>query len=212
MDALLLDLDGTLLDDRNAVRSAFAAFLTANRCELRCSEALALWRELAALHWSRFECGEITFEDQRRFRVRDFFGMQMSDEAADAAFEPYRAAYEKAWQPFSECARFFELTAHLPKIVVTNGHKAQQLRKINRCGFAEHLTSVVTPEDCGAWKPDHRMFLAAVERLGLPQDRCMMIGDDAERDIRPARELGLLTYHVNRSDPTGSLLHALSEI
>lgn len=209
MDALLLDLDGTLLDDRTAVRAAFAAFLCANRSGQRGSDALARWREIAAVHWARFERGEITFEDQRRFRVREFLGVAMGDTEADAAFEPYRIAYENAWRPYAECERFFKLTVHLPKVVVTNGDRAQQLLKIERCQLAEYLTAVITPADCGAWKPDHQIFLAAIERLGVPAARCMMIGDDAQRDIEPARKLGLLTYHVDRNDPADSLLHAL---
>ncbi|WP_326533895.1 HAD family hydrolase [Pseudorhodoferax sp.] len=212
MDALLLDLDGTLLDDRTAVRTALNAFLSANRCELDGPQALVRWRKLADMHWRRFERGETSFEDQRRFRVREFLGIAMSDSEADAAFDSYRTAYENAWMLFPECVRFLERTAHLPKVVVTNGDKAQQLLKVSRCGLANHLTAVVTPMDCGAWKPDHRIFLAAVERLGLPVARCMMIGDDMERDIRPARELGLLTYHVDRNDPAASLLHAIKEI
>lgn len=212
VDALLLDLDGTLLDDRSAVRAALTEFLSASGCDLHESQALARWRELAAVHWGRFESGEISFEDQRRYRVREFLGAELTDAEADAAFEPYRIGYEAAWRSFPECARFFELTAHLPKVVLTNGHRVQQLLKIERCGIADHISAVITPEDCGAWKPDHRMFKCALERLRLPAFRCMMIGDDVERDIQPARELGLLTYHVDRNVPGASLLHALGPI
>jgi putative hydrolase of the HAD superfamily len=209
VEALLLDLDGTLLDDRAAVRTAFAAFLAAHPCGRPVAEAHARWRVLAAKHWSRFERGEISFAEQRRFRVREFLERDMSDAQADAAFEPYRVAYEAGWRLYPECMRFLQLTQHLPKVVVTNGDRAQQLLKIERLGLSDRLVAAVTPQDCGAWKPHHPMFLAALGHVGVPADRCMMIGDDAERDIRPARELGLLTHHVDRNDSASSLLDAL---
>ncbi|MCC2673824.1 MAG: hypothetical protein K0R58_771 [Ramlibacter sp.] len=209
MDALLLDLDGTLLDDRSAVRVAFAAFLAAHGQPLFDPAAPARWKVLAARHWTRFEQGKITFEDQRRYRVREFFDVAMSDSEADAAFEPYRAAYESAWRLYPESTRFLELTSHLPKVVVTNGDKGQQMRKIQRCGLADHLVAVITPEDCGAWKPNRQMFMSAIEQLGVSAARCMMIGDDRERDIQPAQALGLRTHHVDRDDPASSMLDAL---
>jgi len=212
VDALLLDLDGTLLDDRAAVHVALSALLEANGCSAPEFDAMDRWRSIASVHWSRFERGEVTFADQRRFRVRDFLGGRLSDADADAAFEPYRLAYENAWRLFPECTRFFQLTERLPKVVVTNGDKAQQMLKIKRTGIAAQIVTVITPEDCGAWKPDHRIFLAAITHLGLPHQRCMMIGDDAERDIRPARELGLQTFHIDRSEPANSLLDALDSI
>ena len=42
-------------------------------------------------------------------------------------------------------------------------------------------------------KPDPRIFEIAVERLGLNPSECYYIGDSFERDILPAREVGLNT-------------------
>ncbi len=37
----------------------------------------------------------------------------------------------------------------------------------------------------------------------------MMIGDNLESEIEPARELGMQTFHVNHLDPAHSIRHAL---
>jgi HAD superfamily hydrolase (TIGR01509 family) len=58
------------------------------------------------------------------------------------------------------------------------------------------VAAVVTPEDCGHWKPRPEVFLAAVGRIGATPGRCIMIGDDPVRDIAPAQELGMACFLV----------------
>ncbi len=135
--------------------------------------------------------------------------MKLADSEADAAFEPYRLAYEDAWSPVSACAQFLEKTAHLPKVIVTNGEREQQLRKMLKCGISSHVIATVTPMDCGHWKPSHGMFLAALAHLKVAPGRCLMIGDDLERDIRPASELGMKTFYVEPNNPLRTLLQAI---
>lgn len=212
MDALLLDLDDTLVDDSAAIRRAFTAFLEAHRALLAGEEedaALSRWWSVSGAHWRRFERGEVSFVDQRRARVRDFLRAEFSDLEADSAFEPYRLTYEDAWAQVPGCADFLGRTAHFPKVIVTNGEREQQLRKIEKCGISGHIVAVMTPMDCGHWKPSHGIFLAALAHLKVEPNRCLMIGDDLERDIRPATELGMKSFHVERGNPSRTLIHAL---
>ncbi|WP_332699546.1 HAD family hydrolase [Devosia sp.] len=45
----------------------------------------------------------------------------------------------------------------------------------------------------GYRKPDHRLFLAACDGLGVAPDACVMIGDRIDIDIAPASQLGMTT-------------------
>tara|TARA_R110002124_G_scaffold109676_14_gene262951 strand:- start:14059 stop:14754 length:696 start_codon:yes stop_codon:yes gene_type:complete len=45
----------------------------------------------------------------------------------------------------------------------------------------------------GYRKPDHRLFLAACEGLGVTPDACVMVGDRIDIDIIPASQLGMTT-------------------
>ncbi|MFX8844723.1 HAD family hydrolase, partial [Acinetobacter baumannii] len=40
-------------------------------------------------------------------------------------------------------------------------------------------------------KPDTRLFLAACDGLGVPPERCLMVGDRIDNDIAPAKALGM---------------------
>lgn len=203
IQGILIDLDDTLLDDRHATRLAFAAFVLAHQSWLPIqsdSEALATWRRLMALHWKRYEQGQCGFLDQRRARVRAFLQWPMTDHQADLAFEPYRVAYESAWTLVPQAREFLERSRHVPKVIVTNGERSQQLRKLQVCGLLPHVLGMVTPMDCGHWKPRPEIFQAGLNMLQLEASHCLMIGDDPVRDIEPAIRLNTKTLLV---DPHG---------
>lgn len=192
MRGILLDLDDTLLDDRNSTRVALEAFLVAHQLhKAGREEQLAAWRAIATRHWLRYEVGEISFLEQRRCRVRDFLGRQLDDGEADEAFLPYATAYERSWKLLPGVAQFLERTRHIPKVIVTNGERGQQLDKVRATGLSEHVIGVVTPSDCGHWKPHPNIFLAALTMLDATAAECLMVGDDLVRDIEPARQLGM---------------------
>lgn len=199
MKAMLLDLDDTLLDDSAASKAAFSAFLAFHAPQLDAEPkvtALTRWQELSSLYWQQFERGELTFAQQRRRRVADFLRTPLNDEAADIAFEPYRQVYESSWALLPGVADFLQDTADIPKIIITNGEREQQLRKISACNLHRHVQGAITPMDCGHWKPHPGIFRAALQRLSQSARDCLMVGDDLRRDIEPARLLGLQTLHV----------------
>lgn len=199
MRPFLLDLDDTLLDDRAATAVAFEAFVAAHRGRLREAPTPVLlerWRAVAREHWLRHERGEATFQEQRRLRVRAFLEADLDDADADRAFEPYRRAYESSWRLGPGVARFLARSKGIPKIILTNGDREQQLRKVESTGLTAHVAAVITPADCGCWKPTEGMFLAGARTLGVAPERCIMIGDDPARDLEPAAQLGMACFQV----------------
>ena len=203
---LLIDLDDTLLDEHSAAARAFSTFVEVHASVLGAAASdtlLERWGSIAGLHWARFQRGEVSFQGQRRARVRDFLKIELSDSEADRAFEPYWRQYEQSWSLFPDVSDFLARTSHLPKVIVTNGERPQQMQKIQACGLLDHLVGVVTPSDCGYWKPDLELFSAALRVLGISAQSCMMIGDSLENDIEPARTMGMAFFHVDRANGQG---------
>ena len=52
-------------------------------------------------------------------------------------------------------------------------------------------------------KPNPAYYAEILAQLGWPDGPIVMVGDDPERDIIPARRLGLATFHVNSTAVTG---------
>lgn len=215
MRPILLDLDDTLIDDNTSTKIAFAEFVSAHRDRLGDEPTHSLadrWRTTFRQFWSLYEQGRLSFSEQRRLRVRAFFADDLTDAEADDAFIPYLRAYESSWKLLPGVSEFLARTEHIPKVILTNGDRAQQLNKARSTGLLSHVVSVVTPEDCGSWKPKPDMFIAGARILGVPLSTCVMIGDDMVRDIEPARALGMRSFHVEPGVSRRVFNEILSEI
>lgn len=66
-----------------------------------------------------------------------------------------------------------------------------QHRKIRKLGIADHVSVLVTSEEAGKEKPDRAAFCLVLEKLKLPPEQVMMIGDSYEKDILGAQEAGM---------------------
>jgi len=60
-------------------------------------------------------------------------------------------------------------------------------------GFCEHLEGILDSAIVGIRKPDPAFFLKGLDILNLPASRVAMVGDSFERDMIPAKKLGLTT-------------------
>ncbi|MFD4320798.1 HAD-IA family hydrolase [Streptomyces sp. NPDC058548] len=60
----------------------------------------------------------------------------------------------------------------------------------------------------GLAKPDPAIYRLALERIGLPAERCVFV-DDHEVNLPPAAELGITTVHVTDEDRAVAELEAL---
>lgn len=60
-------------------------------------------------------------------------------------------------------------------------------------GFSPFLSTIIDSKRVGLVKPDPAIFLHAAARLGSPPESIMMVGDSFDRDVRPAKSIGMRT-------------------
>lgn len=207
--ALLIDLDDTLLDDRGSMAKSVLQFRQKHGLADHL-DMVARWDAVAREVWRTLARGEVTFQEQRRVRLRQVFVMSVADNDADTLFADYLSFYEENWSLLPGAEEFLEATAHLPRVIVANGHRPQVLRKLEKCGLARTFNGVITPEDCGVSKPDPKIFMHALNLLGAHASEALMIGDDLEADIAPALALGMQVFHVNPAESAQSIRYAYS--
>ena len=58
--------------------------------------------------------------------------------------------------------------------------------------------TVVTAQQVRSYKPDHRNFHTALERMGIEKARWLHVGESLYHDIGPANQLGISCVWVNR--------------
>ncbi len=81
--------------------------------------------------------------------------------------------------------------------LLTNGFNEVQFTKIRNSGLEPYFRKVITSEMAGALKPHPRFFEYALQQTGTHAGNSIMIGDDAETDIRGAMAAGIDTVLFN---------------
>ena len=102
-------------------------------------------------------------------------------------------------------------------VVLSNGFKEVQYRKIATSGLQEYITHVVLSEEVGVQKPDRRIFEYALNLINKKATEVIMIGDNMETDIKGAAEMGIDTIYLSENiistkDYPTFTVHTLSEI
>lgn len=200
--AVLFDLDDTLFDHTTAARSAVVRWAS-ERGLAGEEEALSTqWRTLSDRHYRRYQARELTFEEQGRERVREFFSQDFEDAEADDAFNGYRTHYRADWRAFPDARPTIERLRGDGVVlgVLTNGAREQQALKIEQVGLADLRMPLFASSDFPAGKPDPRTFLGACEELGLPPEQVTMVGDSLPIDVEGALAAGLAAVLLDRFD------------
>lgn len=203
---MLLDLDGTLVDHEGAVGDALRGWLP-NLGVAVTAEVVQLWSAVQERHLVSWQERRISFQEQRRRRLRDFLpavGVAFMDDEdqLDQVFAGYLYWYERAWRVFEDVEDALTAIgrAGLQAAVLTNGTAEQQNDKLARVGLAGRVGPVYTAEELGAAKPAAEAFLAACQRWGLPPEAVLHVGDRYDLDVEAAHNAGLRAVHLDRKD------------
>lgn len=193
LDAVLFDLDGTLLDRRETFRRHLELQVRRQSHYFVQSDAREYIAELLRLD-ENGTCNRHTLyrETARRCNL------------PEGAAEALRADF-KMWFPES-CLAFPRITETLERLrdaglklgVITHGSVKIQTRKIERLGIGRLLDCVLVSEAVGVSKPDPAIFGYALGELGTSAAATMFVGDNPEPDVRGAKRSGL--YAVWKRD------------
>jgi len=199
---ILLDIDDTLVDHSGAELRAAARFGRIHAEAIPAySEASfpAAWKRASARHIESFLAREISFQEQRRRRVREIFGEPGLPAAeADALFDEYLTMYENEWRLFPDVEEFLSTHANTRLGAVSDGSQAQQEEKLSRLDIRRRFEFVLTAEAAGVRKPDPRLYAQACRAARVDPGRACYIGDHLEKDARGAMAAGLRGVWINR--------------
>lgn len=190
-NALTFDCYGTLIDWETGLLAALRPILRAHGCKLRDEQILALYAELepaAQNPYRRYR--EVLEEVVRGFGER--LGFQASE--AEARSLPDSL---KNWTPFPDTVAALQKLKTRYRLAIISNTDDELF-----AGTAPHLQvkfdQVITAEQARAYKPSLAPFHLALERLALPREQVLHVGQSIYHDVVPARSLGLATVLVRR--------------
>jgi putative hydrolase of the HAD superfamily len=165
---------------------------------------------VAERHFPAFRTREISFQEQRRRRLREFLphlgvqADQMGDQELDATFDTYLVHYEAAWCAYDDVVPCLRSLLDLRLAVLSNGDQAQQEDKLRRTGLAPFFEAVLTSGSLGSSKPNPEAYRRACKRLGVEPNAVMYVGDRLDVDARASSAAGLRGVWLDRATSPGS--------
>ncbi|MHB9031852.1 MAG: HAD family hydrolase [Anaerolineae bacterium] len=209
---LFFDIDDTLLDSSSAEHQAALEFARAYPAILGADpQAFAAdWHRVSAGFYARWTCGELEFHEQRRGRIRHYWGETLADSEADRIFAAYLAMYERHWQAFADARPCLAALSSYPLAVLTNGEPMQQRAKLRVLGVADYFRQVITPEEAGECKPSLAIFDYAAALVGAGPAECVYVGDLLDADARAASKAGWTGIWLDRSGDDTSVNDVLT--
>jgi putative hydrolase of the HAD superfamily len=200
VNALLVDLDDTLLDYSGGVDECWAG--ACDRVAVPAGvDAARLIPQLArSRRW--------LWDDPARHRMErtDMMGAwtkivahALAEIGADRnglAAEVAEAYAESRWQRMALYPGVREALGRLrarglPMALVTNGDRRQQRRKIEQYELAPYFDVIVIEGEFGAGKPDEAVYRHVLGALRVPAAGAWMVGDHLEWDVAAPQRLGL---------------------
>jgi sugar-phosphatase len=184
--ALLLDLDGTLVDSRDDVDAA--------------------WREFAARH--RLDLGDVmaaTFAGPSR-EVVATVAPWLDAEAEAALVERRQVEAAGRTRAIAGAAALLRAWPRERLAIVTSGGRELALSRLAGAGLPAPAV-LVSADDVRRGKPDPEGYLLAAARLGVAPEDCLAI-EDAPAGIAAARAAGARTVGVATSHAPEDLAEA----
>lgn len=220
-EAVLFDLDDTLLDHRGAAAEALRHWGSDVGLTLAPEDLSTAWQVLESRYYARYQRGELTKIEQRRARIRALLDPAgLGDDEADAMFEAYWSRYRSAWRAFpdAEAAVRAALDVGLRVGLLTNGDAGDQQRKVDATFLAGLDLPLFASSELPGAKPDRSAFEFSCAALRVEPERCLMVGDSYVNDIEGALGAGLSAALLDRSEaqwelpPRARLIRSLAEL
>jgi HAD superfamily hydrolase (TIGR01549 family) len=82
--------------------------------------------------------------------------------------------------------------------IVTNGVAGLQRRKLEGSGLLHWFDAVAISGEVGIGKPERGIFEWVAAELNVPLEACVMVGDNAERDVQGGINAGMRTVWLER--------------
>jgi putative hydrolase of the HAD superfamily len=186
VQAVVFDLDGTLLDRRRSFEGfvrdqwqRFAHVLEAVDCE----------------HYVQ----ALIEADRGGYAPRDqlFTGIiaqfELPTTLADTLLTDYRSGFPRACLLFPDAApTLLALRASGRKLgLITNGSVRMQSAKLACLALSPMFDTILISDAEGISKPDRQIFYRALERLNVDPTHAVFVGDHPEVDVAGARAAGM---------------------
>lgn len=199
--ALLLDIDNTLYDYN------FTHAIAKRNTIKFCIDKFNMKKDEIELAYKKArEKVHIELSETAASHNRLLYFQKMCENLETNPLQHSIDIYNVYWDTFLENIKPFEgiydlLEKYKDKICLVTDLTAHiQYRKINTLKLSRYCSAIVTSEEAGREKPHPYMFLQALHKLNIKPNEACMIGDNYQKDIFGAANIGMDTIWLNHEN------------
>lgn len=198
---LLFDIDETLFDFKKTERKAFEETFYPISSIFRDEKYFELYKKINKKMWTMLDEGRLSQEKLKYERIRLFLeesGIERDYVETTLEFMDRLSKGAYLLEGAEEVIK--KLNEKHKMIVVTNGLKEVQRRRIEASAIGRYFDKIVVSDEVGVLKPERGIFEYAVEDYEhIKKSEMLMIGDSIASDIKGGRDFGIATCWFNRS-------------
>lgn len=184
---LLWDVDGTLLNFKAAERVGIIEAFKAAKLKECTEEMLESYSKINDSYWERLEKGEVDKKTVLIDRFKDFFDLYNIKDVDPVAFNDLYHSFLGETIVYMDNS--YELIKSLKDkyklVIITNGTKSVQERKLSKSGFDKLFEKVYISDVVGYQKPSIEFMTYVKNDLGVKDNKeLLIIGDSLTSDIK----------------------------
>lgn len=205
LKAIIFDADGTLYNVKSKRAYSLAADFLSGKTGIPADKISAEWKKIIDEIKASPKDSLDPEKRQRKYALEKTLShlgaeKEKSDSLISGALDIFWGAALEDLEVFpvvSETLR--ELGKKYGIAVASEEFRENLVLKLNRVfgDWEKYFKVLVTPEDTGTMKPSEKYYEAAMRGLGLKKDEILAVGDSDERDIEPARKIGIKTIKIS---------------
>lgn len=190
-DAVLLDLDDTLIDFTKSQE------ISLRKCYAKYFHHLVSWDAFQTHYisinralWDLAEEGKIltsAIGDLRFQQLADLYRIPFLPEIVQ--FYEEQLIYNSAWIEGAEELLDTLKSRAIPVAFITNGFTQMQRDKQKKLGLSRYSPIMVVSDECGVAKPHPKIFQTALDLIQSKPEKTLMIGDSLTSDGQGAKNL-----------------------
>ncbi len=218
IQGIVLDAVGTLIKPTPSVSEAYTQAADRQGVKLDREDVRSRFRTTFRSDAIRGDRGIFsTSEDVERRRWREIVAQVLPevpdpDRAFDELWDHF--GRPESWVCFPDAAPALRAIHEAGMEVCIGSNFDGRLRQViaGLPELAEMIDGLVVSSEVGFRKPHKAFFEAVCERLDLPAERVLSVGDDLENDVHGAHRAGLSALHLQREDEGGDDVVSVSDL
>jgi 2-haloalkanoic acid dehalogenase type II len=167
------------------------------------------------------ECDTSTYDESNRKEFWTNYNVSLLEKLGVTENKVFVASQiDELWWRYSQVRLFPEVEETLSGLkakglklgLVSNGFQQDLDHVLGKLGLKKWFDVIVCIDSCNCAKPDERIFLYALDKLGIQAHEAIFVGDSVLYDYEGALRVGIKPYLIDREAKPQSKYDTISSL